>query len=300
MISQPSVAVYAGDLRFSRISVLLVIFACLIGLVCLPASAGTKYLTGSPDISASIVGSNEFSPGNTTSLPISIQNTGLVSSKMSQSSLLDREDVPSTAKMVQVSLDAGDAPVVISSESQTLGDIPGSSSKPVAFRFRVKDEATAGKYTLPLTIRYTYLAEADQQGSESVSYRYDEKDLVINLPFEVKSAINLDVTQVSVENVNAGGAGFITATLKNVGTDPGTKTIAKIKRNEGSPVIPIDSSVYVGSFAPGDEVKTKFKVSVADDAQPQIYPLDLYATYENTNGETLDTPTKRLGIPVRG
>lgn len=63
-------------------------------------------------------------------------------------------------------------------------------------------------------------------------------------------------------------------------------------------MIPVDSSVYIGTFAPGDEVNTKFKVSVSKDAQGQNYPLDLYATYENTDGVTLDTPVKTLGISV--
>lgn len=298
MKSQPSVAVNTGNPIFSRISIILMVFVCLVGLACLPASAGTKYLTGSPDISASIAGSNEFAPGTTSPLTIYIQNSGVVSSKMALSGILDRDDMPSTAKMVQVSLGAEDLPVIIKSESQMIGDIAGSNTKPVTFQIRVKDDATAGKYTLPLHVKYTYLADAEQQGTDSVTYRYNEKDITINLPFVVKSAINLDVEQVTAEGVNAGGTGYITATLKNVGTDPGVKTIAKIKRNDGSPVIPVSSTVYLGSFAPGDEVKAKFKVSVTNDAQPQEYPLDFSATYENLNGETLETPAKRIGIPV--
>ncbi|HWQ63921.1 MAG TPA: S-layer protein [Methanospirillum sp.] len=217
---------------------------------------------------------------------------------MAQSVVLDGDASPSTAKMTLVSLDAGNAPVVVKTDSQMLGDIAASNSKPATFQIWVKDDARPGKYSLPLRIKYTYLAEADQQGTESVTYRYTDRDMTIDLPFVIRSAINLDVTQVKAQDINAGGSGYLLATLKNNGVESGSKTIAKIAHSEGSPVIPVDSSVYIGSFAPGDEVNTKFKVSVSKDAQGQNYPLDLYATYENTDGVTLDTPVKTLGISV--
>jgi hypothetical protein len=295
---QLSVAVIKRVMGRSPIVCILMVLAALVGLVCLPVSADTKYLTGSPDISASISGSNEFSPGTTDPLQLSIQNTGLISSKMTESSVLDSGDVPSTAKMVLVSLEAGDAPVIIKSDSQMLGAIPASNAKSASFQIRVKDNARAGHYELPLHVKYTYLAEADQQGTESVTYRYTDRDKTINIPFVVRSAINLDVTGVSTQDLNAGGSGYLLATLKNTGINSGEKTIARINRSDGSPVVPVDGAVYIGTFAPGDEVNTKFKVAVSKDARGQEYPLDIYASYENTDGETLDTPTKRLGIPV--
>nr|WP_319538123.1 S-layer protein [uncultured Methanospirillum sp.] len=298
MSYQPLVADVPGGVRYGPVSGLFMLLILLAGLVCLPVSADSKYLSGSPDISASISGSHEFTPGTTNQLQISIQNTGLISSKMTHSDVLDGDATPSTAKMVLVSLDAGDAPVVVKSDTQMLGDIAASNAKPVTFQVWVKDEARAGKYILPLHITYTYLAEADQQGTESVTYRYTDRDMTIDLPFEVRSAINLDVTKLTAQDINAGGSGYLLATLKNTGVDSGAKTIAKIARSEGSPVIPVDSAVYIGAFAPGDEVNTKFKVSVSKDAQGQEYPLDLYATYENVDGVTLDTPIQHLGIAV--
>ncbi len=298
MSYQPLVADVPGGRRFGPVSGLFILLILLAGLVCLPVSADTKFLSGSPDISASISGSHEFTPGTTNPLQISIQNTGLISSRMGKSDVLDGDVNPSTAKMVLVSLDAGNAPVVVKSDSQMLGDIAGSSAKPATFQVWVNDDARAGKYILPLRVRYTYLAEADQQGTESVTYRYTDRDLTLELPLEVRSAINLDVTKLSTQDINAGGSGYLLATLKNSGVNSGAKTIAKIARTEGSPVIPVDSAVYIGAFAPGDEVSTKFKVSVSKDAQGQEYPLDLYATYENADGVTLDTPVQHLGIAV--
>ncbi len=55
------------------VCILLILCACAIA----PALAGTEYMSGSPQLSAYISGTNEFSPGNEVKLTIVIQNTGL-------------------------------------------------------------------------------------------------------------------------------------------------------------------------------------------------------------------------------
>ena len=64
-----------------------------------------------------------------------------------------------------------DAPVLIKSDPQMIGDIKASDNSEVTFDIRVKDDAKAGSYMLPLTVDYTYLADADQQGTDS-SYNF--------------------------------------------------------------------------------------------------------------------------------
>ena len=65
-----------------------------------PALAGTKYMSGSPELSVTIEGNNEFAPGTTVPLKIQIQNSGLNQIKFVQSGIIDTDDNPSTAKMV--------------------------------------------------------------------------------------------------------------------------------------------------------------------------------------------------------
>jgi hypothetical protein len=277
---------------------IVVISLIVAALIASPALAGTKYMAGSPNLTASIAGSNEFTPGTTVTMKVMIQNTGLNEMKMIQSGIIDRDDLPSTAKMVTTTLGADDAPILIKSDPQMIGDIKGSNNSQAAFELRVKDDAKAGTYILPLSIEYTYLASADQQGTDSISYRYEKKKIAIKLPFVVKSAINLDVVSVTPENINAGGSGYVTLKLKNSGADTGNKAIAKLSRNGNSPVVPVDSTVYIGSFEPGKEVDAKFKVSVSKDGEPQEYPLSVLVSYENADGEKLDTPVEEFGVPV--
>jgi len=270
---------------------------CL-AFICVPVSAGTKYQSGSPNLTVSIAGSNEFTSGNTVPIDLKIQNTGLNSMKIVQSGIVDRDDNPSTAKMVTVSVSPGDAPVLIKSDPQMIGDIPASGNIPITFKILIKDEAQAGTYVLPVTLSYTYLAEAEQQGTDSVSYRYSKKEFTVNIPFTVQSSINLDVTNILPENLNAGGSGFITLTLRNSGSDSGYRAVAKLIRNENSPIVPIDSSIYLGTLDPGTEVKAKFKVSVSQDAEAQSYPLSIKVSYENNNGENLSSKVQDFGVPV--
>lgn len=281
-----------------QVSILLtLIIFCLI-FIASPATAGVKYLSGEPNLTASISGSNEFTPGNATTLPVIIENTGLINMKIVQSGIVDRDDLPSTAKMVRVTLLPDGAPVLIKSDPQMAGDITGSSSKKIEFKVRVPDDAKAGTYKLPIRIEYTYLADAEQYGTDSVINRYNKKVIMLEIPYIIKSAINLDVVSVFPEDINAGGEGFVTVKLKNSGSDIGKKAIVKLVRSGTSPVVPVDSTVYIGEFSPGQEVETKFKVSVSRDAEPQEYPLEVLVTYENVDGDILDTPAQSFGVKV--
>ena len=238
---------------------LFIVLIAVASLIVVPASAGTKYMSGSPDLSVSIIGSNEFPPGTTLPLKIQVQNSGLNQIKFVQSGIVETDDNPSTAKMVTVSLLAEESPVLI---------------------------------------EYTYLENAEQMGTDSITYRYVQKKLHLDLPFIVKSAINLEVEDVVAENINAGGSGFITLHLRNTGSATGSNAIANLSRSGNSPIVPVSSSVFLGSFPPNANISAKYKVSVSKDAEPQEYPVAVSVTYENEDGETQTTPVRKVGIPV--
>jgi hypothetical protein len=286
--------------QISRLSCIMLIGLCLAVLCTTPAMAGTKYLSGEPNLSIAISGLNEFTPGTTIELPVLIENSGLNHMKMVQSGIVDRDDIPSTAKMVRVTLLPDGAPILVKSDTQMIGDIAGSETKPVKFQVRVKDDGQAGTYNLPVQVEYTYLAAAEQVGTDSVVNRYNNRKVNLNVPFIVKSAINLDVVKITPEDINAGGEGFVSIVLKNSGADTGRNAIAKLSRFGNSPVVPVDSTVYIGDFEPGQEFNAKFKVSVTRDAEPQEYPLEVLISYQNADGEDMETPTAKIGIPVGG
>ena len=277
-------------------SILLILGLCLIA----PAMAGTKYMAGSPQMSANIAGTNEFSPGQDAKITIVIENTGTNEFKFVQSGIVDREDLPNTAKFVVVSLDAGTAPLVVKSDPQMLGDIKAGSSANAIFTTKINSDAASGSYMLIVPINYTYLYYAEQYGLDTIQYSYKTTDEYVEIPIKIKPVVSIDILSAVPEHVNVGTEGYIDMKIKNTGSENGTKAIVKIVRNGNSPIIPTDSSVYIGDFASGSTTDARYKVSVAADAERQTYPVDVVVVYQNKEGDFVSSRSDTVGIPVGG
>jgi hypothetical protein len=276
------------------LSILLILCLCLIA----PAIAGTKYMAGSPEMSAYIAGTNEFSPGQDVKLTIVVENTGTNEFKFIQSGIVDREDLPNTAKFVIVGLDAGTAPLVVKSDPQMLGDIKAGSSANAIFTTKINSDAAAGSYMIKVPINYTYLYQAEQYGIDTIQYSYKTTDEIVEIPIKIKPVVSIDVLSAVPEHVNVGTEGYIDMQIKNTGAENGTKAIVKIVRNGNSPVVPTDSSVFIGDFASGSIANARYKVSVAGDAERQTYPVDVVVVYQNNEGDFIASRTDTVGIPV--
>lgn len=269
---------------------------CLIA----PAMAGTKYTAGSPELSAYISGANEFTPGKDVSLAMVVQNTGLNEYKFINSGIVDRDDLPNTAKFLTVSLVAGDAPVIIKSDPQMLGDLKGGNNANAIFSIKVKPDAAAGTYDLPVYLNYTYLYQADQYGVDTIQYRYKTANENLTLPIRIKPDVSIDVLSATPEHVNVGTEGYINMKIKNTGSENGTKSIVKILQSGNSPIVPTDSSVYIGDFPPGSIADCRYKVSVTSNAERQTYPVDVVVVYQNKEGDFVTSRIDTIGVPVGG
>ena len=279
-----------------QIIVLSVLFALLVA----PVSAGTKYMSGSPQLSAYISGTNEFSPGSDATLTLVIENSGLNEYKMIQSGIVDREDLPNTAKLLMVSLSAGNAPIVVKSDPQMVGDLNGGSTVTTTFNVKILSDAQSGTYTLPVNIDYTYLQFAEQYGTDAIRYYYKTTNASVPLAIKIKPEISIDVLSAQSDHLNVGTEGYLNLKIKNTGYEDGSKAIVKVIRNGNSPVIPTDSNVFIGDFPSGSTVDCRYKVSVAKDAERSTYPVDVAVVYENKDGDTVTSRTDTIGVPVGG
>jgi len=279
----------------------LVIIACAVISIS-PAQAaaapGTKYMAGSPELSAYISGSNEVSPGDTVQLNVIIENKGVNEFKFIQSGIIERDDLPNTAKFLSVSIAQGDAPVVIKSDPQMLGDLKGSSIASCVFTTKVQSDAASGMYNLPLTLKYSYLYEAVQYGTDTIQYLYKEKNETFNLPIKIKPELKISVLSAKAVHLNAGTEGYVTLEVKNVGHENGKNAIIKIARNDMSPVLPTSGSMYIGEFSVDQVVSSRFKVSISSDAEEQTYPLDVLVNYENIEGDQVTSDVETIGLQV--
>jgi hypothetical protein len=277
---------------------LFLLALCL--LLITPALAGTKYMSGSPELSAYISGSNEFSPGKDVTLTIVVQNTGLNEFKFVQSGIVDRDDLPNTAKFLTVTLLPGTAPVIIKSDPQMVGDLRGGSTASSVFTTKIKSDAPAGTYDLPVLLNYTYLYTADQYGVDTIGYTYKTQVVNLTLPLKIKSDVSIDVLSSTPEHLNVGTEGYLDMKIRNTGSEDGSKAIVKITQNGNSPVIPTDSSVYIGDFPSGSVVDCRYKVAVAKTAERQTYPVDVTVVYQNSEGDFVTSRADTIGVPVGG
>ena len=108
------------------------------------------------------------------------------------------------------------------------------------------------------------------------------------------------VDEITATDLNAGGDGYITLTLRNTGTLWGNNTIARIFLDEGSPLTPLDGSVFIGEFPPGWIATARFKVAVDEKAGPEQYPLVVAVEYQDASNATRLSPGVSIGIPVVG
>ncbi len=263
-----------------------------------PVSAASKYMAGSPELSAYISGTNEVSPGDTVSLKVIIENKGVNEFKFIQSSIIERDDLPNTAKFLTVSLAPGDAPIIVKSDPQMLGDLKGSSTANCVFTTKIQPDAAAGVYNLPLVLNYSYMYEAEQYGLDTIQYYYKERNETFSLPINIRPELKIQVLSSEGKHLNAGTEGYITLTVKNIGHEDGKNAILRIVRNEKSPVIPTTGSIYIGDFPVNQTLTGRFKVSVSSDAEEQTYPLDVLVNYENSEGEQVTSDAETIGMPV--
>ncbi|HVP93778.1 MAG TPA: S-layer protein [Methanoregulaceae archaeon] len=263
-----------------------------------PASAGEKYMAGEPVLSASVAGTNEFSPGQDVQLAVSVENTGVNEFKFSYSGIVDRDDLPNTAKFLTVTLENGTTPFIVKTDPQKLGDLKASSKVTGIFTVRIPSDTPSGTYSLPVNLNYTYLYDAWQYGTDTIQYDYKEKNLTFQLPVNIKPDVRVSVVSSNVSQLNAGLEGTITLTVKNIGHDNAKKAVIIIGRNGGSPVTPTQSSAYIGDFPAGGTATCVFKATVDKNAEAQTYPLDVYARYENYEGDFVNSDTETIGVPV--
>ena len=127
-----------------------------------------------------------------------------------------------------------------------LGNIDGGSTVNAVFSTKINSDAAAGIYNIPLWLNYTYLYTADQYGEDTIRYTYKTENVTVNVPINVAANVSLAVPSATPEDLNVGTEGYINMTIKNTGYEDGSKSIVRILQNGQSPIVPVDSSVYVG------------------------------------------------------
>jgi hypothetical protein len=283
---------------YSGISmIILTLLMCSIFTLA-PASAVTQHLGTGPSFIVTVIGTNEFVPGEDATVRLLVKNTGLNSMKQVAQGTIEPEDQQNTAKSVTVGLaSAGDA-VLIRTDPQMVGDIPGGNTVTVEFRAKVSANATAGEYQLPLTLRYRYPRTMVQEQADVYEFAYNDAEDTLPVTLRIQPRVKAEVIGAVPERLTVGSEGFLNLTIRNAGPENGRMASVKLIRNGNSPIIPDDSTVFIGDYPSGSIVTCRYKVSVSKDAANQTYPVDLAVTYTNREGSVVTSSKTTIGVPV--
>ena len=276
--------------------IVMTLLACC-ALIVAPASAATKYLGGAPSFSAAVSGVNEFAPGEEALISILVKNSGLNLVKQLDQGTIDAEDLPNTAKFVTIGLASASNTVIVKTDPQMVGDIPGNGNDIIVqFKVKISTNATTKEYQLPLSLRYKYVRVINQEAAGTFEFTYNEVEETIPVTIRIKPLVKLEVIEAVPEGLSAGTQGYISLKIRNNGPENGEMASVKLLRNGHSPIIPTDSTLFIGSFPSGSIVECRYKVSVSKDAMNQTYPIDIAVTYTNREGTIVTSLPDTVGV----
>jgi hypothetical protein len=277
---------------------LAVVTVILLAVPSLADDSGSRYMTGSPELSAHISGTNEFSPGDEINIPIAIENSGTNQYKIVKSSIINPGDLSNTAKQLSVSLGAADAPLQVKSDPQLVGDLTGSSVVTATFHITINQDAPSGTYNLPVTLNYTYLYTANQYGTDTLMYTYKPINQTVTIPITIKSDVQITAVSIDTQALNVGNEGYVIIHLKNTGYEDGQDAVVMIQQVGQSPLSPTEGNFYIGDYPAGAVANCTFRLMVSSDAQQKTYPLGVVVNYKNSNGVYVDSAAETIGVPV--
>lgn len=279
----------------------LLVISCLIcGLCIAPGMAVGSIFSGGPDLTVSLQSTNELVPGATTDLPLVIDNRGTITEEIYYPFTIPSKYSPTTAMGATVALLPGNAPVLVKTNPQKVGDIRAGAIIPASFTITVPQGTPAGNYTMLARVTYQYMPRAEQETTTDIEYYF--KDDSVTLPVSVTVRPIAMPTVVSVEGfgLHAGGEGYLAITMNNTGQDTARASSVYLVPSGASPLVPSTNGIYIGDFAPGNTTTARFKMSVAQDADPtQTYPVGVYLKYTDYEGNIVQSPLVNTGMDFK-
>jgi hypothetical protein len=279
------------------VMVFFVLLSCSV-LTAAPVSAVTQHLGNGPDFTAVVSGTNEFVPGEDATISILVKNTGLNSMKQVMMGTIQPEDQQNTAKTTTIGLGSSGDAVLVRTDPQMVGDIQGGDTVTVAFRAKISANATEGEYRLPLNIEYRYLKVIVQERADVFEYTYNTANMTLPVTIRIQPRVKPEVIGAVPEQIVSGSEGYLNLTIKNTGPENGISASVKLLRNGKSPIIPTETTVYIGDFPAGGVVTCRYRISISKDATNQTYPVDLAVTYTNREGTVMTSTKTTIGVPV--
>jgi hypothetical protein len=226
------------------------------------------FVDGSPDIKASIVGSqpDKLFPGDSGVITVNLENKGAFQ-----------------AASLTAALSASSPIIVKPLESfSSIGLLTPKSSRTAEYSIEIPKDAASKAY--PLSLALSYLDE---------NLKQQNKTFTLNLEVSKKARFEASGTNIFYSNQKGKSATII---LKNMGTDAAENAHIRIM-----PMFPFStdgSARFASNIATGQSVPVQFTLDVDKDAQPGDYALDVLIDYEDGTGNKFQDTTQ-IALSVR-
>jgi len=287
---------------------------------------GDNYYTmyGSPDISASVSGTDEFERGDTVFIYVDLTNYGRILGFKEDltpqdpkefalaSAELQEEYKKPTALGISAYLLADNPEIEIKSGDQIVQSLKSGdkTQSPLKFSIKVGEHAPAGTYPLRLNLSYDYQDNVRVQASKlvtsgsspalanyQVSYIYQKANQTVPLIIIVKKQADFIVVN-STAVLSAGAEkAQISATYKNIGEDNVKDAIARLSIFK--PFSSTDDQAFIGTLAPGEEKTVVFRLDVDSDATPKDYGINSEIKYTDINGDSVISESMKIPVVVK-
>ncbi len=267
-----------------------------------------------PNLTASLMGSNEYYRGDKAPLLIQLMNDGKIEGFKSEKDPASANEVALSQLEVQLENQATTAigvfatllaeegvPVDVKTGPQPAGSLrSGQLSTPVEFSIEIHDNAKAGKYNLKLKLEYDYQKDAQVEGNVSQStvdynFWYESKNQSQYIEILVRPEADFKVKEVR-GNLVAGEEGAIQVIYENTGEEPAKDAVAQIKVVD--PFSSSDYTSYLGDLQPGESKKAEFKVKVDKSAISKTYSIKSEIKFEDSKGKLITSDTVKIPVTI--
>ncbi|MCQ6962028.1 COG1361 S-layer family protein [Methanolobus chelungpuianus] len=271
---------------------------------------------GGPDVSATFVGSNEFSRGDKVSINLNLINKGVITGFKSETrydsvSTLDQkiqqaemgyESQRTTAIGIVAVLNSSTPYIKVKSGPQEAGTLPSGQQveDPIKFNIEISKNAPAGTYPLRLDLFYGYQENVQISGDDETDlgitnmevglwYAVGHQNQTVNVI--VKDEAKFEVVDVEGD-LYANQENLLYVIFRNSGEEPVKDAIVRISAD--TPFSTTDDQAFLGSLAPGETARALFRLKVDESAVPKDYAINSEIRYEDSDGHSRISDTLKI------
>jgi hypothetical protein len=277
---------------------LAVLLVLVVVLSAVPLAAAVEgQVIGRPELSLSVQ-DNRVVPGETATLRVFVVNDGVI---------VRGGPERFTARVTTAratTLDVGTVPGLdVETDTIAAGQVPEGVVGPVEIDVTVPEGVPAGRYSLPLTVAYTYtgVVTYDEEAPND-NPEFSDRSVTrrLSVPVVVESRARFRVVDVRTD-AQVGDNGTVVATVRNVGTEAAREASVRLtSANEdltlgGAPT----AESFVDVWRPGEVTEVTFPVAVVADAEVRAYTLTGAVTYTDPDGIVRTSNELRTSLTPR-